>query len=124
MIAKARRIALSFFIVSTTIFIFTTFAGTVINNRNLIDKLEKIQKNNTAQSIGHAVANCATQNIIRDSVQNMLTRFELSGDFSPKGIAAIKESRTEFMRVDCKAFAPKDDQLKIKLDYPTTIPVP
>lgn len=87
---------------------------------------DKRQDNQQEQIKGTLVAVCAIPNVNRVFVVNSLKRLEdlhLHADASPAEVqAAFDESYEELGLVDCKAFLPADDRVKVCLQYPTTIP--
>lgn len=114
------RNAIIFFAV---VFAFVALIGFVLVKQN-----KRTIHNNEAQALAGTIANCAYQNILRIAEQDKLTRMQKAHALTFKDKAAEDEfyeaERKDFQLINCKAFAPKEDQLKVHLDYPTTIPPP
>ena len=83
------------------------------------NRVEEVSKAGQDRSLGNLVAVCAIGNVMRIDMQNMVTDMETTSVLQgPEAGTFIEAQRSRFQQVDCKAFVPKEDQVKIELKYP------
>lgn len=83
------------------------------------------------QGVGAAVGSCALNQVTIVMFTDSLTRQQLAGFRAPGMTDAAADAFYDNERAildkaifDCKVLAPKDDQINIELQVPTTMPAP
>lgn len=98
--------------------------GFIVSNRVAVNSVETETKNRQQVQLGVLVGVCAVQNITRIETQNMLTDTKFERPFRVISEAAFEawynKQFARFEVVDCKALAPKKDQVNLQLNYPKT----
>lgn len=111
--------------VLAVVLFLTNAAGTVLAKVDSNAKDDRIADQQD-QIKGTLVGVCAVPNVNRIFVVDALKRLEQLGlhtDASSTQVTkAFDDSYEELRPVDCKAFLPKEDAVKVCLQYPTTVP--
>lgn len=129
-LSRLRRSAINFQRIVLASLILMVAAGVVaaVVGATNDAHIRRDAKNSRDRDLGNLVGVCAIQNVTRIEITNAFIRMNQAGFGSgvpdAQRAAVFDAIKAEFQPVDCKALVPKPDQVKLCLEYPTTIPTP